>query len=135
MIKTRRNSLNSEPAHGRQTTIARPLRAPHSRYGVKVLRDFPEMKVWVVHNKTVPVEILRLLASDAAVEIRFQVATKNKLPTDLMELLANDSDESVRMRIAYNKNVAEKILEQLGGDPSPAVSAVARQRLLAMKQK
>jgi hypothetical protein len=41
---------------------------------VDVIQRFPEMKVWVAHNKTVPLEVLRLLASDSYPRVRFAVA-------------------------------------------------------------
>jgi hypothetical protein len=57
---------------------------------VEVVKTFPDLKVWVVHNKTVPVAILIDLASDNDPAVRRAVATKNKLPRDLMERLATD---------------------------------------------
>src|SRR4051794_18187368 len=56
----------------------------------EVIEQRPDMKKWVVHNKTVPIEILRQLAFDPDPVVRAAVATKNKLPADLMMLLADD---------------------------------------------
>jgi len=96
---------------------------------MEVLREFPAMKVWVIRNKTVPIEILDLLASDPDPRIRSEVATKNKLSPTLMELLASDADASVRQRIAYNTNADPGILEKLTRDESELVSSRARKRL------
>lgn len=96
---------------------------------MEIIRTFPDMKVWVVRNKTVPIEILALLASDPDSSVRSAVAMKNKLPQELMSLLAGDADESVRQRIAYNKNVDAVTLEKLSRDQSEMVSSSARERL------
>jgi hypothetical protein len=96
---------------------------------VDVIQGFPEMKVWVAHNKTVPLEVLRLLASDSDPRVRFAVAMKNKLPNDLMVQLGRDTDASVRQRVACNKNAGVEILEELAQDQSELVSASARARL------
>ena len=110
------------------------LRAAHESAAPEVwtetIRMFPEMKVWVAHNKTVPILILSLLACDPDPNVRSAVAMKNKIPLDLMTLLANDTDESVRHRIVWNKNVPQEILEQLTRDQSELVSSAARHRQL-----
>ncbi|WP_231587097.1 hypothetical protein, partial [Paenibacillus sp. E194] len=60
------------------------------------------MREWVVHNKSIPVEIMGILVDDADERVRFNVATKNRLPEHLQLKLAKDSDNSVRQRILYN---------------------------------
>jgi hypothetical protein len=77
----------------------------------------------------VPLEALRLLASDSDPRVRFAVAMKNKLPHDLMVQLGRDTDASVRQRVASNKNAGVEILEELAQDQSELVSASARARL------
>jgi hypothetical protein len=94
-----------------------------------VVRRFPEMKVWVVRNKTVPSEILLLLAGDHDANVRWEVASKNKLPEDLSNVLAGDADDSVRQRIAYNKNTPVHILRRLSLDTCELVAAPARSRI------
>ena len=96
---------------------------------VDVIREFPEMKVWVAHNKTVPLEVLRLLACDRDPQVRSAVAVKNKLPDDLMAQLGRDTEASVRQRVAYNKNAGVEILKELAEDESELVSTAARARL------
>src|SRR5258708_1534163 len=96
---------------------------------VDVIREFPEMKVWVARNKTVPLEVLRLLASDSDAPVRLAVAMKSKLPHDLMVQLGRDTEASVRQRVACNKNAGVEILEELAKDESELVSAPARARL------
>lgn len=94
-----------------------------------VISRFPEMKEWVVHNKTVPLEILELLARDDSVSVRATVADKRKLSLELFELLAHDDDELVRHRIAYNKKAPVHVLEHLSTDTSLLVRATAMRRL------
>ena len=94
-----------------------------------VLARFPEMKEWVVHNKTVPLEVLGILAVDDAVAVRATVADKRKLNADLFDLLAGDSDELVRQRVACNRKAPVHVLQRLSKDPSPFVRRVAEQRL------
>lgn len=109
------------------------LRAAEDEAPVEVWFDvisrFPEMREWVAHNKTVPIEILDVLARDEVVSVRAAVADKRKLSVELFELLAQDRDELVRQRVAYNKKAPIKVLEYLSADSSPMVHAVAAKRL------
>jgi hypothetical protein len=94
-----------------------------------VISRFPEMREWVVHNKTVPIEILEVLARDESASVRATVADKRKLSLELLDLLAHDCDELVRHRVAYNKKVPTHVLEHLSTDSSPLVRAAAMKRL------
>lgn len=102
--------------------------APDSVW-MDVLRRFPEMKEWVAHNKTVPLEVLRLLAEDAESGVRAVVAEKRKLSVELFDRLSRDPDEFVRQRIAYNKKTPLEILRRLAIDKSELVRLVAQKRL------
>ncbi len=55
-------------------------RAAHDHASIDTWLDlithFPEMRTWVAHNKTVPLEILRILARDPAPQVRACVADK-----------------------------------------------------------
>jgi len=93
-----------------------------------VIRRFPDMRFWVAQNKTVPVEVLAVLARDPDSRVRSMVAMKNKLTDDLFALLATDQDDSVRASIAHNKKTPSDILGGLVEDQSPTVSAAARER-------
>src|ERR1035437_3630551 len=102
--------------------------APHE-VRIERIGTFPDMKVWVVRNKTVPLAVLTLLATDPDANVRSAVATKNKLPLDLMALLANDPDESDRKSVACNKNADFSVLDKLARDQSDLVSTPARNRI------
>lgn len=99
----------------------------------EVIETFPRLRTWVAYNKSVPVEVLRVLAADPDPKVRWAVAIKRKLPLDLVEKLALDTDESVRARIAHHHRVTAAILRKLADDPSPVVSTTARARLADMK--
>lgn len=66
----------------------------------EVIDEYPDMRGWVAHNRTVPAEILRLLAEDEDPAVRLRVALKRDLPIDVVALLADDADEAVREAIA-----------------------------------
>ena len=111
----------------RSATESAPIEVWH-----EVIDRFPEMKTWVAHNKTVPVEILETLARDSDARVRMWVATKNKLPEHLFLLLADDEDSSVRQRIAYNKNVPLDIVLKLAENPANFISP---ERVQAVKER
>ena len=90
---------------------------------------FPEMRSWVAQNKTIPLDVLAILASDPDPDIRASVAMKNKLSGSLFATLASDTNESVRERIAYNKKTPIAVLHQLANDSSELVSLPARERI------
>lgn len=95
----------------------------------EVVDRYPEMRVWVVHNKTVPLPILELLSTDEDRAVRGAVAGKRKLSRELFERLAADPDEGVRLDIGRNPKVPLDILEGLTRDPSAFVASEARRIL------
>src|SRR5436190_20252881 len=94
----------------------------------ELVREHPAMRAWVVHNKTVPLQILEALAGDASAEIRADVARKRKLSPALFEQLARDPDSSVRHAVAFNAKTPPALLELLADDASDAVAETARGR-------
>jgi hypothetical protein len=96
----------------------------------EVIRKFPDMKEWVVHNKTVPIEILCLLSEDPNPLVRSSVADKRKCPADILAKLAKDSDDGVRLRVAYNPKVTREILKTLTTDSWDEIVRVSKNRLV-----
>lgn len=94
-----------------------------------VVARYPDMRKWVAHNKTVPVTVLDVLASDAEPEVRWTVAMKRKAGPDILGRLATDSDASVRIRVALNAKTPREALERLANDLEEDVAAAARERL------
>jgi hypothetical protein len=95
-----------------------------------VIERFPELREWVAHNKTVPLEVLELLARDPSRSVRSTVAGKRKLSYELQLALAKDPDSSVRARLAWNAKCKTDVLHTLAADEEPFVREAATQRLL-----
>jgi hypothetical protein len=108
-------------------------RAASEEAPIEVWRDLvknhPDMKSWVAHNKTVPMEILEILAADRESDVRNAVARKRKLTKPLFEKLARDADEGVRLAVAYNANTPDEVLRLLVDDTWEQVAAKAKARL------
>jgi hypothetical protein len=95
----------------------------------QVIREHPEMKTWVVTNKTVPLPILEALSTDEDSAVRDAVARKRKASRDILERLARDSDSGVRLAVAYNKSTSVEVLKDLVNDPWESVASHAKARL------
>jgi hypothetical protein len=95
----------------------------------EVIERYPQMRSWVAHNKTVPTEILAVLASDPDPGVRAVVAEKRRLPVELFRQLAGDPNEMVRARVAYNRKVPSELLEILAADPADLVREAAEMSL------
>lgn len=104
------------------------FRAAHESASMEVWLDIiekhPGARFSVARNKTVPLEILAMLAMDSDSRVRFMVAMKNKLTPELLERLARDSDESVRGRVARHKKTPRFVLERLADDPSAIIREI-----------
>jgi len=96
-----------------------------------VINRYPEMRQWVAHNKTIPVEILSILATDPDKRVRSMVSMKRKLTPEILEVLATDEYEPVRLRVAQHTRTPRAVLERLVNDPWEQVRDAAELRLLA----
>jgi hypothetical protein len=94
-----------------------------------LVTNHANMRVWVVHNKTVPAHILQILANDPSADVRMAVAMVRRLDLAVFEKLASDEASCVRERVAFNAKTPRSLLEQLAEDPAPEVAASARRRL------
>ena len=61
------------------------------------------MAFWVIHNKTVPLDVLRSLVNHPDINIREALARKRKLDEELFDILSKDDDPYVRQAIATNQ--------------------------------
>jgi hypothetical protein len=72
-------------------------RAAHEDAPIEIWREIiatrPDMRSWVAHNKTVPIEILDLLSGDSDANVRHVVAGKRKITEAIALRLAKDPDE------------------------------------------
>ncbi len=99
----------------------------------EVIKKYPDYLRWVVHNKTVPLEILEELCVVDAASRPF-IARKRKLSTALFENLSQDINSSVRLGIASNKKTPDAILERLIHDDNEGVARLARKNYAARKR-
>jgi hypothetical protein len=67
-----------------------------------VIKKYPDFKAWVIHNKTIPIEILEILCSDKDPNVRSDVARKRKINDKIFNLLSVDLDENVRYALMCN---------------------------------
>jgi hypothetical protein len=100
----------------------------------EIIEKYPEMKTWVIHNKTVPEEILKFLADDSDSSVRSRVADKRKCPKDILLKLAKDEKSSVRARVAFNSKATQEVLEILACDSCEDVAEAAKSRLNQLKK-
>ena len=96
---------------------------------LEIVKAYPEMRFWVAQNKTVPVEILEILAVDADKNVRLMVASKRKLPEKLQLQLTKDKDIAVRKQLIYNRKVSLKILRVLLEDSSALIRQEAEKKI------
>jgi hypothetical protein len=94
-----------------------------------VIARYPEYRRWVAHNKTIPDDIIRVLASDQDAEVRWTIAAKRRTPGDVLRVLGADPDASVRARVANNPKTPPALLRELCEDIDAAVRQAARGRL------
>lgn len=97
---------------------------------LELIRLHPDSRVWVAHNKTIPTEIVSILADDEDPAVRFTIAGKRRLGPGMLERLAADPDESIRLQIARHRNTPRRVLEILSKDRWATVAAVAEERLI-----
>lgn len=95
----------------------------------EVIRRYPDMRVWVARNRTVPLNILDVLSRDENADVRHAVAMKRKSSQDILQRLAQDPNESVRLRVALNPKTPKVVLEQLLHDQWSRVVEEAEIRL------
>jgi hypothetical protein len=102
-------------------------RAAHEPASIEIWRDvveqYPDMRFWVAQNKTVPLEILELLATDADSRVKHMVLVKRKITPAILDILSRDADENIRAGVARNGRTNLETVEMLSRDPSEWVRA------------
>lgn len=108
------------------------LRAAHEEAPLEVWRGIiasrPDMRTWVVLNRSVPLEILDELSRDTDTMVRYAVARKRKITEAIALRLAKDPDESVRAALIYNRKLPAVALAVLRADPSPLGQRILREK-------
>ena len=98
----------------------------------EILHHYPEKKAWLVHNKHIPAEVLRLLCTDENADVRFTVAMKNKNDRYIFETLMNDPDFSIRLAIIRNKKLPIDLLKKMVHDTNKTIAQEAM-RILRLR--
>ena len=96
---------------------------------IEVIENYPDMAFWVAQNKTLPYELLELLAGHREDRVRSMVASKNKLKEPLLLKLGSDISDSVRMTIARHKKATLAVLKPLTGDAWDEIAKLASERI------
>jgi hypothetical protein len=91
--------------------------------------NFKIHQIDVVQNRTIPFEVMRVLASQGDGLVRSILAEKRRLPIDLFDFLSKDSSSLVRKKIAANKKTPADVVKNLANDGDDDVARVARFRL------
>lgn len=97
-------------------------RASHDKAEIDVwldiIRNYPDFKIWVIHNKTIQIEILELLCTDKDHNVRSNVARKRKINDAIFNTLSVDSDENVRYALMCNTNLSVEKIRAIKVDDS-----------------
>jgi hypothetical protein len=80
---------------------------------IEVIEKHPDFKRWVIHNKTVPIEILELLTFDNDANVRSEVARRRTINDKIFATLARDKDENVRYALMCNTRLSIDKLKQI----------------------
>ena len=75
--------------------------------------QYPDFKIWVIHNKTIPIEILEILSRDSDAEVRSAVARKRKINQTIKLDLSQDIDQNVRFALMSNSTMTITELNQI----------------------
>ena len=98
-----------------------------------VINKYPTFKTWVIHNKTVPLEILELLSHDPEPDVRSAVAGKRKISESIFNLLSTDPDELVRYALMCNTKITSEKLKTIQVDDSEWLVEKLEERLIEVK--
>lgn len=94
-----------------------------------LIERYPDMRVWVARNKTIPREIIACLSKGSNPIVRHAICSKHPLDTDKYLLFSQHPDESVRSRLTFNKKLPLSILKEMSEkDPSEFVRSQALDR-------
>ena len=95
----------------------------------EVLMTFPELKEWVISNKTIQIEILETLASDPDAKGRSAVARKRKINDQIFELLRGDPDEQVRHALINNTKLSNQMKLKINVEDSEWLKNALQQKV------
>ncbi|WP_157632081.1 hypothetical protein [Variovorax sp. CF313] len=91
--------------------------------------NFKSHQIDVAQNRTIPSEVMRILAAQGDEVVRSILAEKRRLPPDLFDLLSKDPSSLVRKKVAANKKTSIDIVRGLVDDVDEEVARVAEFQL------
>jgi hypothetical protein len=98
----------------------------------QIIEEHPEMRFWVAYNKTIPLEVLQVLAGDEDARVRGMVARKRKLDSGTLERLATDDNDAVRASVARHRKTPVEVLLWMLNDRWHEVRDTAKARLQSL---
>ena len=98
----------------------------------QIIKNYPERKSWIIHNKLIPVKILEELATDDNDDVRFIIAMKKKCNRVTFEKLLRDKNYSVRLAVIRNKKLPIDLLEKISNDINDEIHEDAK-KILEMR--
>ena len=97
---------------------------------LEIISKYPDMKKWVVHNKKVPIAILKLLVTDMDDDVRLTIAMKRKIDEVIFDKLSEDNNYSVKLALIHNPKVPSFVLEKLSFDKDNNIANEAKKKLM-----
>lgn len=94
-----------------------------------IVERLPDMRFWVSFNRTLPTEIIRILADDADWRVRDQIAGRRDTPLDILETLSRDDHDAVLSTVADNPRTPTRALETLSGHSWSQIREKAERQL------
>lgn len=95
----------------------------------ELIKNYPERKSWLIHNKFIPAIILEELATDDNDDVRFTIALKKKCNRVTFEKLLSDINYSVRLAVIRNKKLPIDLLENISNDMNDEIYEDAKKNL------
>ena len=135
MINTAEEFVNLRQSQGSREQEQASLDFADINVWLSVIEKYPDFKIWVVHNKTIQIEILEILASDNDPKIRSEVARKRKINDIIYERLSIDLDEEVRYALMYNTKLTKLQIERIKVEDSQWLKEKLVERLEILKMK
>jgi hypothetical protein len=108
-----RLALSDDPVDRRRSTQED---APIAVW-IELIEKHEDLRFWVANNRTVPIDVLRILVKDNDWRVRDRVASKNSCPPELLELLSSDGHDAVASTVAGHPNTPTRALHRLAEHP------------------
>ena len=102
MIKTAEEFIRFRQSESTEEQLKASQEPAAIETWLDIIDRYPNFKIWVVHNKTIQIEILEILSNDIDPIVREAVARKRKINETIFDRLSKDIDENVRYALMWN---------------------------------